>query len=307
MLPDGYNGGWNGGGGTYLSPAMRFRWNRTTRNEYKHPGLLPFKNHSPVSEPGPWGWRVNNNHWRKLKVHDQLFKAKVLEPDEFKYSEILDSNCFILGGYISTNGEAPCLEKEAAILGYPVEEHIRLSEILLNQNLIQRDKQNRLFSPAILRELHISEVRAQAGIKGGNPILLNQKDKEKDKQDSISISMSSDSKDGESEGKGKPRTFDADSIEFKLASLLRVLVAERKNKIPVPGETPEELHNWSDTIHKILKSGVDKDDLAETIDWSQKNKFWKKPVCDADSLRRNYTKLVSAMEEASTTYDGKGV
>jgi hypothetical protein len=66
---------------------------------------------------------VNNNHWRKLKVHNQIFKAKIMEPDEFMYSEIFDSNCFVFGGYLSANGDAPSIEKEAAILGYPVEEH----------------------------------------------------------------------------------------------------------------------------------------------------------------------------------------
>ena len=145
------------------------------------------------------------DYYRKLNLQDQLLKARLLDPDEFKYSEVLDSTCYLLDGYISANGEPPSLEKEAQILGYEVDEHTRLFNQLSKQKLAQRDEKGRLFSPGVLGVLHIRSVRSQAGKAGGGSPLLKQEPKLTDKQkpnynyscDSGSVSAYQE---GESEG-----------------------------------------------------------------------------------------------------------
>ena len=124
---------------------------------------------------------MTKDYYRKLITKNQLLKARLLDDDEFKHSEIVDSLCAELGGYVSANGEAPSIEKEASIVGYEVGEHKRLFEQVSKQGFEARDEQGRLFSPEVLHELHIRNVRSQAGKASAEARLLEQKPQQIDK------------------------------------------------------------------------------------------------------------------------------
>ena len=139
--------------------------------------------------------------WRKLIVKNQLMKARLLDADEFTHSEIVDSLCYELGGCISTNGEAPSIEKEAAILGYDPEEHKRLVNQLIKQGYEKRDVKGRLYSPQIKQELDLRQKRRKAGLSGGNPALIKQKNEQEEKQPlTLTSNSSSNSEQGGSQG-----------------------------------------------------------------------------------------------------------
>jgi hypothetical protein len=170
---------------------------------------------------------------------------------------------------------------------------------LLNQNFIQRDKQNRLFSPAILKELHISEVRAQVGKLGGNPLLLNQKDKEKDKQNSTSTSTStSDSNEGESEGAKSP-AFDADSEPSILATELKDAILRWK-----PGTRTAGFSKWSRTIDLMIrKDGRTPEAIRNAISWlygpNTERGEYAIVVLSAQALRDKFDQIEVSMNKRS--------
>jgi DNA-binding transcriptional MerR regulator len=125
---------------------------------------------------------VAKDFYRKTKIQEQLTKARLQEPDEFKHREVVESTCFLLDGYVSTNGEAPSIEKEASMLGYEVTEHLRLFEQNRQQEFEARDDKGRLYSPEVLHELHIRKVRSQAGKASAESRLLEQNDEQKGQQ-----------------------------------------------------------------------------------------------------------------------------
>jgi hypothetical protein len=80
-------------------------------------------------------------------------------------------------GYLTTNtGDKPTDNQIAKWVGiHPVKYRKLLTE-LLHRKVAKTDEQGRIYCKRMLEDQRLREIRRQAGLKGGNPILVKQKD-----------------------------------------------------------------------------------------------------------------------------------
>jgi len=114
------------------------------------------------------------------------------------------------------------------------------------------------------------------------------------KTDGIPIESIIESKDSQ---KSKTKIFDADSIQYKLADLLRKGILKNLPKAKVPDD--KGLNKWAAIIDKIMR--LDKrtsDEIAEIITFSIKDQFWSDNILSADSLRKQFDRLTAQMNRS---------
>ena len=75
-------------------------------------------------------------------------------------------------GHLQMHGQVLGVEEIAALLGRKPREVRRLLDEILSKKLLETGPENVLFSPRMVRDEHIRNVRAAAGKKGGNPALV---------------------------------------------------------------------------------------------------------------------------------------
>lgn len=78
-------------------------------------------------------------------------------------------------GKLAQNGIAFCHKTIAKLVGLAPQTCRKLLEELENNRVFLRDENGVIYSPRMIREEHVRNVRAASGSKGGNPFLLNQK------------------------------------------------------------------------------------------------------------------------------------
>lgn len=85
------------------------------------------------------------------------------------------------------------------------------------------------------------------------------------------------------------KVFEHDSDELKLARFLKVCIKENK---PDAEFKDSILQGWAADIDKLIR--IDKakvNEIAEVIEWCQKDDFWKTNVLSGASLRKQYLRL----------------
>lgn len=231
-------------------------------------------------------------YW-KLDVKAFLAMFRYISLEELGYLVIVKCLCHEFGGYLSADGDTPTLDEEAGMLGVDLATHDRMLDRLLKLGLLARDRRGVLYSPDLICELELREKRRQSGRRGGNPRLLNQ-----EVNQIVTITMDSDSdstSDGDEEGLegegGQPPVFGEETVEYKLAYLLRHLVLENNGRAAVPDGTPEDLASWALAMRRILGLHYEPREIEDVIRWCQDDTFWLKIILTADNLAQHFEQL----------------
>jgi len=92
------------------------------------------------------------------------------------------------------------------------------------------------------------------------------------------------------EGK-EGKSFDEDSVEFRLSSLLLRKIKERN-----PNHKDPNLQTWSKHIDLMIRvDGRDAQHIANVIGWCQNDQFWQNNILSTDKLRKQFDTLVLKM------------
>lgn len=98
-----------------------------------------------------------------------------------------------------------------------------------------------------------------------------------------------ESSDDEIKPKKEKKVFDRDSNPHKLARLLAVCIQDNKPDASFPETT---IQSWADEIDKLIRLDKAKvDDIAEVIQWCQKDDFWKANILSGKALRKQFLRL----------------
>ena len=126
----------------------------------------------------------------------------------------------------------------------------------------------------------------------GNLTLLNNKSTNNDGSNNDDIKPSCrncESSDDEIKPKKEKKVFDRDSNPHKLARLLAVCIQDNKPDASFPEST---IQSWADEIDKLIRLDKAKvDDIAEVIQWCQKDDFWKANILSGKKLRKHFLGL----------------
>lgn len=102
--------------------------------------------------------------------------------------------------------------------------------------------------------------------------------------------------DSNDNGEDTPARFGEDSIEYKLALLLRTTMLNNNQDAKVPAPNPKGLSKWSTIIDRtIRKDDRDPSDIADVITWAQDDEFWHTVILSPESLRKNFDKVFTKM------------
>lgn len=98
-----------------------------------------------------------------------------------------------------------------------------------------------------------------------------------------------ESSDDEIKPKKEKKVFDRDSNPHKLARLLAVCIQDNK---PDASFSETTIQSWADEIDKLIRLDKAKvDDIAEVIQWCQKDDFWKANILSGKALRKQFLRL----------------
>lgn len=106
-------------------------------------------------------------------------------------------------GYLITNKIPWTIDEIAHAIGGDKIENIKAIEELLLKKILKKSKKNEIFSKRMVEDARISKLRYRAGLKGGNPNLVNQNSKQNARSSSsssTSVNINTDTWEGE---KGK--------------------------------------------------------------------------------------------------------
>ena len=97
----------------------------------------------------------------------------------------------------------------------------------------------------------------------------------------------------DNEAKNK-KIFSADSDPYLLARFLEKNIAENNQKFP---KSESQRQRWAkDFDLMIRRDKIDADDIAEVIEWCQKDSFWRSNILSGKKLREKYQQLRMRME-----------
>lgn len=96
-------------------------------------------------------------------------------------------------GMLITNGKPWTIEEIAYAMGGDKLVNISAIEELLDKKILKKSKKNVIFSSRMVKDDKITKLRRVAGLKGGNPTLLNHKHKQTFKQKPTPSSSTSSS------------------------------------------------------------------------------------------------------------------
>ncbi len=99
--------------------------------------------------------------------------------------------------------------------------------------------------------------------------------------------------------KTKKTLFKKDSIEYILAEGLFLLIRKRLPNFRIPN-----LQKWSGEIDRMIRLDKrDPEEIAEIIEWSQKNTFWKRNILSTGKLRKQYDLLFAQKGEEELKFE----
>ena len=95
-------------------------------------------------------------------------------------------------------------------------------------------------------------------------------------------------------GDKNKKIFSADSDPYLLARFLEKNIAENNSKFP---QSESQRQRWAkDFDLMIRRDKIDADDIAEVIEWCQKDSFWRSNILSGKKLREKYQQLRMRME-----------
>ena len=98
-------------------------------------------------------------------------------------------------GVLAQNGHVFDHKTVGKLTGLRTETAAKLTEELTRNGVLSRDENGALYSRRMVRDEHVRKIRAEAGVKGGNPLLVNHLVKQTAKQKPTPSSSSSSSLD----------------------------------------------------------------------------------------------------------------
>jgi hypothetical protein len=250
--------------------------------------------------------------WRKDFIDEEIVTTSMLGHRVSGFLNHVNRLCYRFdsitenGGYIALNGTAPEPSWELQQLGPDIQENAVLLEQMLEQNFLIRDEQGRLYHPDAVKEIHIRKARSSAGQASGGRFARTN-----DGTTSNLCPLTSDSSDVP-EGEA---SFAEDSIEYKLARLLLCLVLENNENANVPPDTPDGMNKWSTAFDELIRiQHKDPTEIADVIQFSQKDPFWHTTVRSGGGLKKHYDQMYLQMKAKGggsrrrpQTYDGPGM
>ncbi len=191
------------------------------------------------------------------------------------------------------------------VLGVPERKSLSIINYLNEAGIADINNDNGLIEIScrrMLRDEKIRGIRKITGSLGGNPAfekgqpnpyyLDNQEDKQKDNQ---KISTDDNQKITPSvllSSSSKINTFDLDSKPYKLACYLLQIILDRKPDLKKP-----DLQKWANAFDLMIRiDNRNPDRIAQVIEWSQKDLFWKNNILSPDKLRKQFDNLELKME-----------
>jgi hypothetical protein len=96
-------------------------------------------------------------------------------------------------GVLTTDGRPWSIDEIAFAMGGDKEQNILAIEELLSKKILKKTKKGAIFSKRMVKDEELSKVRRRAGLNGGNPVLVKQKDKQDANQKPTPSSSSSSS------------------------------------------------------------------------------------------------------------------
>lgn len=95
-------------------------------------------------------------------------------------------------------------------------------------------------------------------------------------------------------GAKNKKIFSADSDPYLLARFLEKDIAENNQKFP---QSESQRQRWAkDFDLMIRRDKIDADDIAEVIEWCQKDSFWRSNILSGKKLREKYQQLRMRIE-----------
>lgn len=90
------------------------------------------------------------------------------------------------------------------------------------------------------------------------------------------------------------KIFEADSDPYLLAKFLENNITENNPKFP---QNESQRQRWAkDFDLMIRRDKIDADDIAEVIEWCQRDNFWRSNILSGKKLREKYQQLKMRME-----------
>ena len=90
------------------------------------------------------------------------------------------------------------------------------------------------------------------------------------------------------------KNFEADSDPYLLAKFLENNITENNPKFP---KSESQRQRWAkDFDLMIRRDKIDADDIAEVIEWCQKDNFWRSNILSGKKLREKYQQLRMKIE-----------
>ena len=90
------------------------------------------------------------------------------------------------------------------------------------------------------------------------------------------------------------KIFEADSDPYLLAKFLENNITESNPKFP---QSESQRQRWAkDFDLMIRRDKIDADDIAEVIEWCQRDNFWRSNILSGKKLREKYQQLKMRME-----------
>jgi len=96
-------------------------------------------------------------------------------------------------GVLAQNGHVFCHKTVGKLTGLRTDTVAKLTEELTQNGVLSRDENGALYSRRMVRDEYVRKIRAEAGVKGGNPLLVNHLVKQTAKQKPTPSSSSSSS------------------------------------------------------------------------------------------------------------------
>lgn len=114
-----------------------------------------------------------------------------------------------------------------------------------------------------------------------------------DTQSDIQRNTRSDMSKKENIKRKNKNIYTSDSIEYRLAKYLYNYILKNNSKAKEPN-----FQTWSKTFDLMIRRDKrEVEEIKELISFSQKHRFWYKNILSADSLRKQYDRLMLEMKD----------
>lgn len=108
-----------------------------------------------------------------------------------------------------------------------------------------------------------------------------------------SVATTTDDSNQENADNGSKKVFSENTVEYKLALLLRQEILKNLSSARVPRASPKGLENWCLDINRMIRLDKrDPDEIKYVICWAQSDSFWQSNILSPKKLREKWETLV---------------